>query len=273
MKRLVERFFGIRTPIGRVWALALGILPLLLILSGWIWLTRGEIEERRGGSLLPQPEEVLQEAISLLGKQDATRNVYRAVLMSLQRVALGFLVAAGVCLPLGVLMGAFTRIGAVFRPLSIFGGYLPVAALVPLTLLWFGTDEKQKVMFLAIAAICYLLPLVVKAVEQVDEVYLQTAWTLGARKHQIVTKVLVPIAAAEIFEGMRLAFGVGWTYIMLAELIDAKEGVGSMILIAQRRSHPETVYFLVLLIVIVGFLLDKAFGILGRQLFPHRNAR
>ncbi|MCE9583773.1 MAG: ABC transporter permease subunit [Planctomycetes bacterium] len=272
MKRLIDRFFAVRTPVGRLWTILLGAIPFVIALAIWVWITRGDPSFRRGGAMMPQPEEVAREAWKLLGKQDS-RNVYQAAIASLTRVAKGFGVALVVSLPLGIAMGSFARVGALFRPVSIIGGYLPIAALVPLTLLWFGTEEKQKYMFLAIAATCYLLPLVVKSISQVDDVFLQTAETLGATKRHLVTKVMMPIAAGEIFDATRMAFGVGWTYIMLAELVDAKEGLGSMILIAQRRGVPETVYFVVLLIVAIGFLIDKGFSIVGDQLFPWRRAR
>ena len=272
MKRLIDRFFAIRTPIAPLWALVLGLVPFVLTLALWFWYTRGPIEERRGGLNMPQPEEVAKEGWKLLGKQD-TRNVYKEITASLKRVALGFGVALAVSLPLGIAMGSFTRVGALFRPMSVVGGYVPIAALIPLTLLFWGTDERQKIYFLAIAGTLYLLPLVVKSVEQVDDVYLQTAYTLGATKRHIVTRVMIPIAGAEMFDAVRLAFGVGWTYIMLAEIIDLKEGLGAMIQIAQRRGNPHTVYFVVLLIVAIGFLIDRGFAWIGKQAFPWKSAR
>ena len=274
MKRLIDRFFAIRTPVGRLWAVLLGVLPIVVIFAAWFIVTRGEVEARgRFALLLPTPEEVGKEAWRLLAKKDETRNVYKAVFFSMRRVVLGFLVAVGICLPLGVAMGAFSRVGAMFRPLATFFGYLPVAAVVPLTMMFWGTDERQKIYFLAIAGACYLLPLIVKAIEEVDEVFLQTAYTLGGTKRHIVTKVMIPIAAAEVFDSMRLAFSVGWTYIMLAEVVAAESGVGFMIEIARRRSRPDTVFFMVILIVVIGFIIDKALGWLSTQIFPYRNAR
>ncbi|KAF0245911.1 MAG: NitT/TauT family transport system permease [Planctomycetota bacterium] len=273
MKRLIDRFFAIRAPIKLQWALLLGVVPFLVTLALWVWYTRGaSVEDRRGGLSMPQPEEVAKEGWKLLGKKD-TRNVYKEITASLKRVAIGFGVALSISLPLGIAMGSFSRVGALFRPMSVVGGYVPIAALVPLTLLFWGTEEEQKVYFLAIAGTLYLLPLVVKSVEQVDDVYLQTAYTLGATKRHTVTRVMVPIAAGDIFDAVRMAFGVGWTYIMLAEIVDQKEGLGAMIQIAQRRGHPETVYFVVLLIVAIGFLIDRGFAWVGKQAFPWRSAR
>lgn len=80
----------------------------------------------------------------------------------------------------------------------------------------FGTNELQKVMFLAFGFAIYLLPLFVKSLEEVDNVYLQTGYTLGANKFQVLNNILLPVALPNIFDAMRLGFGIGWGYIILA---------------------------------------------------------
>ena len=136
------------------------------------------------------------------------------------RVLEGFALAVAVAFPLGVLMGSFTKVKAAFTPLTVFGAYLPIPTLVPLTLSLFGTGELQKVMFLALAFSIYLVPLFVAAVDAVDDTYLKTAYTLGATKAQAVSHVLLPISWPDIYQAMRLGFGVGWSYILLAEMVD-----------------------------------------------------
>jgi NitT/TauT family transport system permease protein len=152
------------------------------------------------------------------------------------------------------------------------GAYLPIAAIVPLTMSWFGTGETQKLMFLAIAAFVVLLPLTVKAIDQVDDVYLNTAYTLGASRLQAVTRVLMAVAAPDLFSALRLTFAVGWTYIILAEIIDAGQGLGSLIIVSQRRGPREHIYLVLVVIMALAFLIDQLFLWLGRILFPYREA-
>ena len=151
------------------------------------------------------------------------------------RVLEGFALAVAVSFPLGVLMGSFTKVKAAFTPLTIFGAYLPIPTLVPLTLSLFGTGELQKVMFLALAFTIYLVPLFVAAVDAVDDTYLKTAYTLGATKGQAVSQVLLPISWPDIWQAMRMGFGVGWSYILLAEMVDMGRGLGGIIITSQRR--------------------------------------
>jgi NitT/TauT family transport system permease protein len=193
--------------------------------------------------------------------------------VSLRRVVEGFALAVAVAFPLGVLMGAFTKVKAAFTPLTVFGAYLPIPTLVPLTLSLFGTGELQKVMFLALAFTIYLVPLFVAAVDSVDDTYLKTAYTLGASKTEAVSRVLLPISWPEIYQAMRMGFGVGWSYILLAEMVDVGRGLGGIIITSQRRGPREHIYLVLLIIVAVAFLTDKLWAALGRRLFPYRVAK
>jgi NitT/TauT family transport system permease protein len=147
---------------------------------------------------------------------------------------------------------------------------LPIPALVPLTLSLFGTGEKQKVAFLALAFMIYLLPLIVDAVDSVDDVYLKTAYTLGANRSQLVRKVLLGVAWPDIYQAMRLGFGIGWSYIILAEMVDIGRGLGGIIIISQRRGPREHIYLVLLVIVALAFLTDRLWQSVGRLLFPYR---
>ena len=197
----------------------------------------------------------------------------RNLFVSFSRVLVGFLLAVALTFPLGLFMGSFTKIRAAFTPLSVFGAYLPIPALVPLTLSLFGTGEVQKVVFLGLAFGIYLLPLIGAAVEAVPDILLKTAYTLGAGRWQAVRKVLLPVAWPQIFESLRMGFGVGWSYILLAEMVDIGRGLGGIIIISQRRGPREHIYLVLLVIVAVAFLTDKAWKLTGRYLFPHREAQ
>jgi NitT/TauT family transport system permease protein len=247
---------------------ALGVIPIAVILGLW-WLVTGSgpAEERViSPTILPSPLEVGQSLRSLWFDRALTRNA----VVSLTRVVAGFVVGGAIAFPLGVLMGSFTKIKAMFNPLSVLGAYLPIPALVPLTLSLFGTGEKQKIAFLALAFVIYLLPLIVAAVDNVDGVYLKTAYTLGATRAQTVRKVLLAIAWPDIYQAMRLGFGIGWSYILLAEMVDIGKGLGGIIIMSQRRGPREHIYLVLLVIVALAFLTDKLWSAGARYLFPYR---
>ncbi len=249
-------------------AWALGVVPIALLLLVWFAVTAGRIPEERliSPTILPSPVEVARSLPSLWFERALTRNLA----VSFGRVLAGFVAALAVAFPLGILMGSFSKVKAAFNPLTVFGAYLPIPALVPLTMSLFGTGESQKVAFLGLAFAIYLVPLFVAAVDAVDDTYLKTAYTLGATRWQAASRVLLPIAWPEVYQAMRLGFGIGWSYILLAEMVDIGKGLGGIIITSQRRGPREHIYLVLLTIVVVAFLTDKAWVALGRRLFPYR---
>ena len=264
-------FFVIRRPVPAWQRWILGTLPILAVLGLWWLVTGSGPAEQRIISpvILPSPLEVLYSFRSLWFDRALTRNI----VVSFTRVAEGFAVGVGIAFPLGLAMGSFSKVKATFSPLAVLGAYLPIPALVPLTLSLFGTGEKQKVAFLGMAFVIYLLPLIVAAVDQVDQVYLKTAYTLGATRWQTVSKVLLPIAWPDIYQSLRMGFGIGWSYILLAEMVDIGKGLGGIIITSQRRGPREHIYLVLLVIVVMAFFTDKVWATLGKLLFPHRESR
>ncbi|MCL6590626.1 MAG: ABC transporter permease [Firmicutes bacterium] len=265
-QRADARFFKIREDLGTVPQIILGLLPILLIFLVWYLLTHGKHENRIISPLiLPSPYEVLTSLKTLWFEAELSRSI----VASAGRVILGFFTGLLVAFPLGIFMGSFTKVKAMFNPLMTFAAYLPIPALLPLTMSLFGIGELQKMMFLALAFIIYLLPLFVKALDEVDNIYLQTAYTLGATNWQTMRHVLLGVALPKIFHAMRLGFGVGWTYIILAEMVAAERGLGQIIIVAQRRGPREHIYLVLVVIVLIAYLTDKLWMKLSRSLFPY----
>jgi ABC-type nitrate/sulfonate/bicarbonate transport system permease component len=266
-------FLAIRGRVPKKAAVALGLVPIVALIGLWWFVTRGEVEERiYGPQILPSPAEVIQRAPELVTDRHLSDHLFA----SLRRVGLGFLVATVIVFPLGVLMGSFGTAKAIFGPAATATSYIPIATLVPLTMSWFGIDERQKIYFLAIAFGIYLLPMIVAAVENVPGVYLRTAYTLGATRLQTVLRVLVPISMPEIWHGLRLAFGVGWTYLVLTESLMIEEGsggLGALIFISQRRGPREHVYLIIIVITLIAWASDTIWAYAGRLLFPYVRTR
>ena len=251
-------------------SLLLGALCLTLCLGLWWGLTRGDVAEERllGPTVLPSPAETFADFPGLWFDHALTRNT----LVSLQRVVLGFGLAALVGIPAGVLCGCFRRVNAFFAPLMIGGRNIPVAAVIPLTFSLFGINEFQKIMFIFIACVAFVIMDTATAVADVSDRYIDTAYTLGATHRQIVMKVLVPLAMPSIFNSLRLLFGLAFGYIMLAEVIQTggRGGLGSIINMAQKRSQPTYILLVLMLIPLVALAIDRLLFWVQRQLFPYQ---
>jgi NitT/TauT family transport system permease protein len=251
---------GVREPVShhksRVLALA-GFSSLIVV---WCALSYGGIVP---DVILPTPTQVLR-AFPALHFEEA---LVRSAGWSLYRVGMGFLISAAVAIPLGLLMGTFPKVKHFLAPLIDPLRFLPISALVPLFLVWFGIEETMKIMLLFVGTFVYLLPLVVEAVENVEDVYLQTAVTLGATRGQLVRHVLIPGSLPAIGEALRVMNGIGWTYVILAEIVNARYGLGHLITVAGKRSHVDQIFAGVLVILFIGVATDWIIRLANRQFF------
>jgi NitT/TauT family transport system permease protein len=219
--------------------------------------------------ILPSPQAVLSSVVVLHREHALVRSAAR----SLYRITLAFLLAALVAIPIGLVMGTWPPIRNVIEPLTGPLRYLPISAVYPLFILWFGIGDTMKVAFLFVGIVVYLLPLVIESVMNVDQVYLDTAYTLGARPRQIIFRVLLPCAWPGIFEAGRVLYGVGWTYVILAELINAEYGLGYLLTQAQRRQHIDWIYALILVVLLLGVSTNYIFVFAGKRLFAWKEAK
>lgn len=256
---------NVREPVTHRAAQLLGIAGLASFLLAWCVLSYGNIVPT---IILPSPTEVLR-AFPVLHFEEA---LVRSALRSFYRVTMGFALAAAVAIPLGIVMGTFPVIKHFFNPILDPLRFLPISALVPLFIVWFGIDELQKVVFLFVGIFVYMLPLIVEAVDNVEEVYLQTATTLGATKGQLIRHVLIPGSLPAIGEALRVMNGIGWTYVIMAEVVNARYGLGYLITTAGKRSHVDQIFALVLVILFIGVVTDWMIRFVNIKLF-HWNAR
>jgi ABC-type nitrate/sulfonate/bicarbonate transport system permease component len=114
--------------------------------------------------------------------------------------------------------------------------------------------------------------MVVKAIASVPDVYLRTSYTLGATRADVIRRVLIPIALPDLWHAMRLAFGVGWTYIVLAEVVVMVDGLGFLIQNSFRRGPREHIYLVIVVITLIAWAADLVWERLGRILFPYRHS-
>jgi NitT/TauT family transport system permease protein len=264
----LSNLFALRVPPSRLTRQLVGAAAVGVVILVWWLATLGASAESRLISpvILPSPAEVIRSFPSLLNE----RALLQSIAATLKRVLIGFGLAALVGVPLGILAGSWRVLEAAGHPVALFGRNLPVAALIPLTILWFGIDETQKVMFIFIACVPFVYSDAAAAIVGVPERYVETAQTLGASQFQIVSKVLVALALPDIYNSLRHLFGLAFGYIMLAELINAEHGLGYLLMTSQRRGLSEHIILILIIIGALAYGIDRLLFWFQRGLFPFR---
>lgn len=217
---------------------------------------------------LPAPEVVLERFWRLNAEGYQNFTLWQHTGISLQRVLLGFLFGAALGIPIGYAMGLTNWSRGWFDPIVEFMRPVPPLALIPLMIIWFGIGEASKVILLFLAALWIMIIAARSGVSGVAISKVHAAYSLGASKWQILTKVIVPNSLPEIFTGARVAMGVCWGTVVAAELVAAERGIGMMIMVASKFQLTDIVIVGIILIGVIGFLIDVGIRWLEGWLVP-----
>ena len=248
-------------PVGPGARVALGLAFFVLFFAAWAAATFGGYVSP---TFLADPLTMVREGVNLMVQHGFIKDIG----ITIWRVFGGFLLAAAIGIPLGMMMGAYKPVEAFFEPFISFSRYLPASAFIPLLILWAGTGEAQKLLVIFVGSFFQIVLMVAVAVGNTRRDLVEAAYTLGASDRGIVTRVLFPAAAPEIAEISRLVLGWAWTYVIVAELIGASSGIGHMIMDSQALLNTGQIIFGIVVIGVIGLISDFLFKALNRRLFP-----
>ena len=248
-------------PVSRARKVALGIAFFVLFVAAWSVATFGGFVSK---TFLADPLTMLAEGWALFAKHGFAFDVG----MTVWRVLGGFVLAALLGVPLGIAMGAFKPVEAFFEPFVSFARYLPASAFIPLLILWAGIGEAQKLLVIFIGVFFQIVLMVAVIVGSTRRDLVEAAYTLGTKDAGLIRRVLVPGAAPEIAETLRLVLGWAWTYVIVAELIGASSGIGHMITDSQALLNTGQIIFGIIMIGLIGLVSDFAFKALNQRLSP-----
>jgi NitT/TauT family transport system permease protein len=145
---------------------------------------------------------------------------------------------------------------------------MPASAFIPLFILWLGIGDVQKIAIIFVGSFFQLVLMVAVVAKSVHKDMLETAYTLGAKRVQVVRKVLLPASLPGILDTLRIIVGWAWTYIIVAELVASSSGIGYMIISAQRMLRTASIIFGIFTIGVLGLITDYAFKWTHKKLFP-----
>ena len=241
--------------------IVLGVAFFVLFVAVWAAATLGGFVNP---IFLADPLKMLASGWTLLAEHGFAHDIG----MTVWRVVGGFVIAAAIALPLGVAMGAYKPIEAFFEPFVSFARYLPASAFIPLLILWAGIGEAQKLAVIFIGSFFQLVLMIAVTVGNTRRDLVEAAYTLGVKDAGLIRRVLIPGAAPEIAETLRMVLGWAWTYVIVAELIGASSGIGHMITDSQALLATDQIIFGIIVIGLIGLVSDFAFKWVNRRLFP-----
>jgi NitT/TauT family transport system permease protein len=248
-------------PVARPARIALGVAFFALFFLGWAAVTFGGLIP---DMFLKDPAYTFVTGYGLFAEYGFLYDVA----ITIYRVVGGFLIAAIVGVPIGILMGAYKPIEALLEPFVSFARYIPASAFIPLLILWAGVGEAQKLSLIVIGSLFQIILMVAVIVGATRRDLVEAAYTLGATPAGVVRRVILPAAAPQIAETLRLVLGWAWTYVIVAELVGADRGIGHMIMDSQRLLDTGQMIFGMFLIGLIGLVSDFLFKLANAKLYP-----
>jgi len=248
-------------PVSRGARIVLGAAFFVLFLAAWSLATFGGLID---GMFLKDPVYTLRIGVDLFAQYGFIKDVG----VTVWRVVGGFILAAIVAVPLGILMGAYKPVEAFLEPFVSFARYLPASAFIPLLILWAGVGEAQKLLVIFIGSVFQIVLMVSVSVGSTRRDLVEAAYTLGAEAGGIVRRVMLPGAAPQIAETLRLVLGWAWTYVIVAELVGSSSGIGHMIMDSQRLLDTGQMIFGIVCIGVIGLVSDLIFKWANQRLYP-----
>lgn len=242
---------------------SLGLIAVITLLAVWSAISlSGLVMPNK----LPAPWKVLS-ALQYLAWDDGKSLLWPAMVSSVGRVAAAASLVVVIGIPLGVLMGSAPKLNAFFSPLIDPFRSAPIVALLPILVMWMGIGEGMKVAFLFLGAVVYLVPMVRDAILAVPQSYWISARDLGATPFEAVRRAVLPMAMPRIADAVIVAVSVMWTYITVAEYVNAKSGLGQLIQNSRRFSAMDQVFAGIIVIIALALITYQLMSFAKRKFY------
>jgi NitT/TauT family transport system permease protein len=249
------RVWALRADIPRGWRLALIVCSVLVPLTAWVAVSAtGAVPEQ----FLPSPQAVWHAGLDMARSGTLATDTWASV----QRILIGFGLAILVSVPLGLLMGSFSAGQALFEPVVGLLRYLPASAFIPLLTIWLGIGEPSKVMLLFIGTVFFNTLMTADVVRQVPAALVDVSYTLGARRGEVLRKVIVPHALPGMLDCVRVNAAAAWNFVVVAELINSEQGLGYRIARSQRFLASDRIFAILVVIAVIGLAIDICLRVL-----------
>lgn len=240
------------------------VTTVTLITLWWVSTHMGWIKPL----FLPSPEAVLGKFIDISREEFSGATLWGHTMSSLFRVFSAFFLACLTAIPVGIAMGVNRVFRGIFDPPIEFYRPIPPLGYLPLTIIWLGIDDTQKIVLIYLAIFAPMALNARAGVRSVSIEQIHAAYSMGASQMQVIWHVVLKSALPEILTGMRIGIGFGWTTLVAAEMVAAEAGLGHMVLSAAEFLVTDVVIMGIVVIGGLAYLFDLLMRYLERTLIP-----
>ena len=232
-------------------------IPILILIA---WLIMGD-------SLPPVILPSFGSTMGALWELIDNGLMIRAWQHSMYRIVMATSISVLISIPLGLLSRSFTIVKEIVMPFTNFMRYIPVTTFYPLLMVWLGIDEDMRIAFLFIATFFVFFPSVVITLENIDKNLIERALTSGANKWKMMIYVYIPASLPILCRSFLAMFSVGFTYMIIAETVNPRYGLGYLMLVGGARGRTNIVFAAILVTIITGAVIDMVGNFIVRKSF------
>ena len=225
---------------------------------------------------LPAPHQVGRALYTAFTTAPVLRGdawLHDSLWLSIQTIFWGFVLSSAIGVPLGILCGSFAALARLTEPVVDFIRYMPAPAFGALMVAIFGNYQQPKIAIIFIGTFFQQVLVIANTVRKVDPALIEAAQTLGAKRRQLVWRVIVPASLPDLYNDLRILLGWAWTYLIVAEVVGISSGITFFINQQAKYRNFDNVYAAILIIGIIGLLTDQVLAQFGRQFFGRRSRR
>lgn len=234
------------------------IIPIIVVLIFWT------VGSRYINPLfLPSPIKVSNSFVQL------AKNglLLKSIISSFTRITIATLLSCVISVPIGLLVTNYKFMHSIIIPVTGVSRFVPITAFYPLLIMWVGIGESMKITFLFLATFVYFLPSVILTIEDVNKDLIDTALTMGMSKFQLMYKVMLPYSLPNIMKNFLTMYGIGWTYVIIVEVINTQNGLGHLMHIGSARGRTDMVFVAILTILFLSYIFDNVGNFLINRTF------
>jgi sulfonate transport system permease protein len=181
-------------------------------------------------------------------------------------VLIGFGLGTAVAVTLSILVGFWPLLEKLIDPTIQALRQIPSLAWVPLFILWMGIGETSKVTMIAVGVFFPVYLNVLTGIVTIDRKWLEVGKVFGLSTRQKITKIILPAVFPAFFTGIRTGLGLGFMFVVAAELMGASEGLGYLLVLGQNTLQPDTILVSIILFAIIGKVTDGSLKLIEQRL-------